>query len=299
VAITTAPPDGAPLTRSQHNENEASKEWEVSVRDGNGTTMYEYAYRRFNPALGSQRMNVTDSQGDIVAFIEYVTRSELRVYTCLDSASPLVGGTPGSAKVIPSASPSPAAPGAAASPAPSPAAAAAAASPAAAAASPAAAALLQLASGQEPEAEPSPDAKPRGPAYKGPCDFPRETARLSQTWGDSAAHAWTLQRFQSVEGKPPAAPADGAGAKMRFSGVGARLRAQRFLAEQYDVMMLLELAALVSHDEAPWCLAVTSAYVLIIATTVLLVVLGVASCLSRRRRVRRRKGSKADRDKTT
>lgn len=285
VDVTSAGDNPRPLTKSTHQENAATKEWEVAVRDGNGTTMYEYAYKRFNPALGAQRMNVTDSNGVIVAFIEYVTRSELRVHTCMDSESTLVGGTVGPAD---QPTPSPAPPkdksGAKGS------------------------SLLQQGASPAPAPVATPSPVPRrSAALTGPCARPRETARLTQSWGDSAAHAWTLQRFQRVEGLPPpaakgaeaspkptpgAAPPAAAAAEARFAESRATMRAHQFLHDDYDVMLLLELAALVSHDEAPWCLAVTSAYVVIIACCVLIAGIGVAWMLSRPASRRRSKGKR-------
>lgn len=271
VAVSEANAPHRPLTRSVHVENEASKEWEVSVRDGNGSTVYQYAYKRFNPAHGAQRMNVTDDAGAIVAVIEYVSRSELRVYTCTDSVSPLVTGKEA---------------GNSSSPAPTP----------AAAASPAPAFLQRRA---EP-AEPSPDAKPRGPDFKGSCDHPLETARLTQSWGDSASHAWTLQRFRDAKHPPPLPAQLRAGDGARFVESGgravARAAAHRFAGGSYDVLLLLELSALVSHSEAPWCLAVTCAYVVITASVVLLGGVAAVQLMSRprpRRRRRKQKRSKA------
>ncbi|KAA0165702.1 hypothetical protein FNF27_06622 [Cafeteria roenbergensis] len=296
VDVTSAGDNPRPLTKSTHQENAATKEWEVAVRDGNGTTMYEYAYKRFNPALGAQRMNVTDANGVIVAFIEYVTRSELRVHTCMDSESTLVGGTVGPAD----------------QPTPSPA-------PPKGKAGAKGASLLQQGASPAPNPEVTPSPVPRRSAsLTGPCARPRETARLTQSWGDSAAHAWTLQRFQRVEGQPPpaaksaeaspkpspgaaptaaAAAAAAAAAEARFAESRASMRAHQFLHDDYDVMLLLELAALVSHDEAPWCLAVTSAYVVIIACCVLIVGIGVAWMLSRpatRRRSKRKRRRPAE-----
>ncbi|CAE7948318.1 unnamed protein product, partial [Symbiodinium sp. KB8] len=248
VDVTSAGDNPRPLTKSTHQENAATKEWEVAVRDGNGTTMYEYAYKRFNPALGAQRMNVTDANGVIVAFIEYVTRSELRVHTCMDSESTLVGGTVGPAD----------------QPTPSPA-------PPKGKAGAKGASLLQQGASPAPNPEVTPSPVPRRSAsLTGPCARPRETARLTQSWGDSAA---------------------------RFAESRASMRAHQFLHDDYDVMLLLELAALVSHDEAPWCLAVTSAYVVIIACCVLIVGIGVAWMLSRpatRRRSKRKRRRPAE-----
>lgn len=307
--MTSAGDSPKPLTKSTHQENAATKEWEVAVKDGNGTTMFEYAYKRFNPALGAQRMNVTDSNDVIVAFIEYVSRSELRVHTCMDSESTLVGGTTGPADQ-PTPSPSP---GNSAAGAKDKAGTAAGGKPGANGAS-----LLQ----QEASPAPSPGATPtpvppRSAALTGPCARPRETARLTQSWGDSAAHAWTLQRFQRIEGLPPqaakganaspkpspAAAPPAAAAAARFAQSHVALRAQQFLHDDYDVMLLLELAALVSHDEAPWCLAVTSAYVVIIACCVLLIGIGVAWMLSkpatrRRGKSKRRRHAESQADKS-
>lgn len=280
IDVTEASEPHRALTRSIHVENEASKEWEVSVRDGNGTTVYQYAYKRFNPAQGSQRMNVTDAQGAIVAVIEYVSRAELRVYTCTDSVSPLVTGVEGDNATNTSAP----------QPAPSP--------------GPAAPAFLQ--SRAEP-AEPSPDAKPKGPQFKGPCEKPLETARLTQTWGDSASHAWTLQRFHDARHPTPSPaqlrPQQGS----RFTEVeagsralaGASAAARVFSGGSYDVLLLLELSALVSHSEAPWCLAVTSAYVVITASVVLLCGVAVVQFLSRPRPPRRRRKKKQHQRTTT
>jgi hypothetical protein len=244
-----------PITRSSHVENSATQEWEVSVHDNNGTDLYKYAYHRFNPALGAQRINVTDSQGSIVAFIEYVSRSELRIFTCLDSESSIL--TEG---VLPTNSSN-------------------------------STSFLQYSSSkgrrvlrravQEP---PSPEAataeERKGPAFRGPCEDPVETARLVKSWGDAASHAWTLQRFA------PNSTVDEA----RFS-----TRARKFSKQQYDVVLLLELAGLVSHNQAPWCIAVASAYAVVLMAILLVAGVAIArSCWgpSDKGPKKRRKGKK-------